>query len=181
MITLITGGSASGKSAFGEEFMLRLGNAHRYYLATMQVYDDEGQKKVERHRMLRAGKGFVTIEQPVDIRQAAAHMCKEDSAALLECMSNLAANEMFRDGRICTEDAVADKIVEETALLAEGLTNLVIISNNIFEDGIGYDEGTMCYLRALGAVNQRLAALADEVYEVVAGIPIKCKGMEKCD
>lgn len=181
MVVLITGGSASGKSAFGEEYMLRLNNTNRYYLATMQVYDDEGQRRVERHRMLRAGRGFVTIEQPFDIQRAAERMHRQDSAALLECMSNLTANEMFRDGEICSENAVADKIIAETAALAEGLDNLVIISNNIFEDGIVYDEGTMRYLRALGNVNQRLAALADEVYEVVAGIPIKYKGMNKCE
>ena len=65
MITLVLGGSGSGKSAYAEHLLD--GKTNKYYIATMQVYDAEGEKKVARHRRLRAGKGFVTIEQPRDI------------------------------------------------------------------------------------------------------------------
>ena len=60
MITLVLGGSGSGKSAYAEHLLD--GKTNKYYIATMQVYDAEGEKKVARHRRLRAGKGFVTIE-----------------------------------------------------------------------------------------------------------------------
>ena len=64
MLMVITGGSGSGKSAFAEEkaVMLAAGGPLAY-LATMQVYGEEGRRKVERHRQLRDGKGFVTIER----------------------------------------------------------------------------------------------------------------------
>ena len=65
MITLVLGGSGSGKSAYAEHLLD--GKTNKYYIATMQVYDAEGEKKVARHRRLRAGKGFVTMEQPRDI------------------------------------------------------------------------------------------------------------------
>ena len=65
MITLVLGGSGSGKSAYAEHLLD--GKTNKYYIATMQVYDAEGGKKVARHRRLRAGKGFVTMEQPRDI------------------------------------------------------------------------------------------------------------------
>lgn len=72
MITLITGGSGSGKSAYAEKYICHVSNEKRYkekyYIATMQVFDDEGQRKIDRHRRLRAGKGFITIEQPRDIQ-----------------------------------------------------------------------------------------------------------------
>ena len=61
MITLVTGGSGSGKSAYAESLLYSC-EGIRYYIATMQIYDAEGEKKVERHRKLRAGKGFLTIE-----------------------------------------------------------------------------------------------------------------------
>ena len=71
MITLIMGGSGSGKSAYAEDYALaQAGESSKYYIATMQIYDAEGLRKVERHRKLRAGKGFVTIEQPTDIAEA---------------------------------------------------------------------------------------------------------------
>ena len=65
MITLVLGGSGSGKSAYAEHLLD--GKTNKYYIATMQVYDAEGEKKVARHRRFRAGKGFVTMEQPRDI------------------------------------------------------------------------------------------------------------------
>lgn len=64
---LITGGSGSGKSAYGEKRILEAGEMTRYYIATMEVFGEEGRKKVERHKMLRQGKGFITIESPKDV------------------------------------------------------------------------------------------------------------------
>lgn len=104
MITLITGGSGSGKSAYAEKYICHVSNEkgykEKYYIATMQVFDDEGQRKIDRHRRLRAGKGFITIEQPRDIKKAVEKLQSENClknvrSALLECMSNLVANEMF--------------------------------------------------------------------------------------
>lgn len=103
MITLITGGSGSGKSAYAEKYICHVSNEkgykEKYYIATMQVFDDEGQRKIDRHRRLRAGKGFITIEQSRDIKRqlkaAIRKQFKTGRSALLECMSNLVANEMF--------------------------------------------------------------------------------------
>ena len=106
MITLIIGGSGSGKSAYAEDYVLAAAaDLPKYYIATMQVYDAEGRKKVARHQRLRAGKGFQTIEQPRNMHKAAEIVTRDrketENEALLECMSNLVANEMF-DGE--TED-----------------------------------------------------------------------------
>ena len=58
MVILVTGGSGSGKSQYAEELITAAGNGLRYYVATMEAFGEEGQKKVERHRELRQGKGF---------------------------------------------------------------------------------------------------------------------------
>lgn len=180
MMTLIVGGSGSGKSEFAENYIDALaGEMQKYYLATMQVYDEEGQKKIERHRRLRAGKGFHTIEQPRNLIQAATQMQSGEKAVLLECMSNLVANEMFPEDGRRTEKEVAEKIAAEVSQLKEQMSSFVIVSNNVFEDGMEYEEGTMAYLRAIGAVNVALARMADEVIEVIAGIPIKIKSTDK--
>lgn len=194
MITLVTGGSGSGKSAYAES-LLSSCEGIRYYIATMQIYDAEGEKKVERHRKLRAGKGFLTIESPMNVgkirfacageaeqaqyRQGAERKVQGSfgkKSALLECMSNLTANEMFTKDGMKSEEEVVEKIVSEIQTISKKLDNLVIVTNNVFEDGVIYDAGTMEYLRALGRINVALARLADRVAEVVVGIPVELKG-----
>lgn len=176
MMTLIIGGSGSGKSAYAENYMNSISeDRKKYYIATMQIYDEEGKRKVERHRMLRGGKGFSTIEQPLDIGKAAEKMEDGERTALLECISNLTANEMFLGEIPGTEEVITEKIVGGIAVLNRELTHLVIVSNNVFEDGNVYDKTTMAYIRAMGRINQKLAEMADEVVEVVVGIPIVIK------
>lgn len=172
MIHLILGGSGSGKSSYAESEAVRLReNRTLYYLATMQVYGEEGRKKVERHRNLRAGKGFLTQECPVDLADVCAQM-DVGSVALLECISNLTANEMFRGEQIAAVDDVVEKIEQDVKRVAAQVKHLVIVSNNVFEDGIAYEKETMQYLEALGRINVRLARMADRVTEVVVGIPV---------
>lgn len=82
---------------------------------------------------------------------------------------------MFSTDGMREEDAVVTKVVQDMELLATKLDHLVIVTNNVFEDGIPYDEGTMAYLRALGRINTVLAKRADRVVEVVVGIPVILK------
>ena len=196
MMVLVVGGSGSGKSSYAEKVTVSLAQesvkeitksentslsdfklniAKKYYLATMQVFDDEGRKKVDRHRKLRNGKGFFTIEQPVRISSALEKMEDGDRAVLLECISNLTANEMFSEKKTMTEIQVTENVIRDIKMLKEQTNHLVVVSNNVFEDGITYDETTTKYIRAMGKINQKLAALADRVVEVVAGIPVTLK------
>lgn len=175
---LVIGGSGSGKSAYAEKVALECQKEKRhFYLATMHVFGEEGQKKVERHKRMRAGKGFVTIEQPTDIMQCLPALREAGGGVvLLECMSNLAANEMFDTEEPAGSEQVAEKIVTQIGVLAQETEELVIVTNNVFEDGIVYDTSTMEYLRALGSINVRLAERSDVVVEVIAGIPVARKG-----
>lgn len=208
MITLITGGSGSGKSAYAEKYICHASNEkgckEKYYIATMQVFDDEGQRKIDRHRRLRAGKGFITIEQPRDIKKAVEKLQSENClkngrSALLECMSNLVANEMFppvdasgiqtaeaekealdapenmKDYETAQISRVSKKVLKEVSILSENVAELVIVTNNVFEDGVSYDQSTMNYIKAMGIVNRGLAAMTERVVEVVAGIPVAVK------
>lgn len=176
MMTLIIGGSGSGKSAYAEDYINSLSNKKKkYYIATMQAFDLEGQEKVKRHQMLRSGKGFYTIEQPVDIQDAVQKMDECEKTALLECISNLAANEMFAGGLPKQAAIVADGIIDGITVLEKALTHLVIVSNNVFEDGRTYDKTTMEYIEVMGQINKQLADMADEVIEVVVGIPVIVK------
>lgn len=207
MMYLIIGGSGSGKSAYAEELLFSLPDAgKKYYIATMQVCDEESRRRVQKHRKQREGKRFDTIEQPVHVSGALTQMDAGKKSAMLECVSNLVANEMFakdiyvedmyaddphvedmhtddcdvketglKKSKDCSAEAVADKIVDDIMKLHQPLQQLVIVSNNVFEDGVSYDEMTMEYIKTMGIVNQKLAAVSDVVTEVVVGIPVMVK------
>lgn len=177
MMALVIGGSGSGKSSFAEELAVSLSfpAMKKYYLATMQVFGKEGEQRVKRHRALRKGKGFLTIEQPTEIQRAAERMEAGGKVALLECISNLTANEMFQQPEAKPGAQAAAQVLSGIELLKKETTHLVVVSNNVFEDGICYDEATMEYIRAMGVINCALARSAGHVVEVVAGIPVVLK------
>ena len=101
MLILITGGSGSGKSEYAEKTALWLKeniSAERViYIATMMPYGKETMKKIERHRKMRAGKGFITEECYCikDIEEKIGFDYYKKSVVIIECMSNLTANEIF--------------------------------------------------------------------------------------
>ena len=150
MIHLVTGGSGSGKSAYAEQCILDFGGTRRVYIATMQPFGAEGQARIARHRKMRAAKQFSTIECYTNLKEVE---LEPGSDVLLECMSNLTANEIF-------DPSGAGKARAE---------------NEIFSDGYRYEEETMEYQRILGNINVRLAEMADCVTEVVYGIPVRIK------
>lgn len=170
MRILLTGGSACGKSTFAEALALRC-PAPRYYLATMRPYGAESCQKIARHRALRAGKGFVTVERYTDVGGAALPM---RGTVLLECMCNLAANEMF-DERGNMRNAY-DTLLAGVEALSEKCGTLIVVTNEVGADGCDYDAPTRSYIDLLGRVNAALAARFDAVYELVCGIPLVQKG-----
>ena len=192
MIALVIGGSGSGKSAYAEQMAVKAaGNGSLYYVATMQVYDEEGKKKVERHQKMRAGKGFLTIEQPRRLEEAAKKVAAEsvpaeiasagkvttekaptgvEKTVLLECMSNLVANEMFQENG--SHEKTVKAVIDGVCHLKEQTENLVIVTNEIFSETADYQGDTERYQEYLGKINQGLANISDEVVEVVYGIPI---------
>lgn len=180
---LVIGGSGSGKSEFAEKLITEIADnrgLELYYLATMKIYGEEDEKKIEKHRRMRAGKGFVTIEQPEDISRALKEIyltekSEKKPAVLLECVSNLTANEMFKDSGSAAPEDVAEKIMRDISVLNKNCGELVIVSDDVFEDGMDYPNATKAYAAALGKINRGLAKPADEVFEVVAGIPVRIK------
>ena len=170
MLELITGGSGSGKSEYAEKRAMELcGDGEPLiYLAAMKPYGEDAQKRIERHRKLRKGKGFKTIEKYTDYANL---RLPENATVLLECMSNLLANEMFDAG-----GAFIDRIITGVGHLANSSKNLVIVTNDVFSDGVSYDEETEQYIQALSEINKHLADKAERVVEVVYSIPCIIRG-----
>lgn len=180
MIHLVTGGSASGKSAWAEQQVLALGEDFaRFYIATMKPWDAEMKAKIIRHQIMRQEKCFTTIERYTDLehlklpeRQPAA-----PAVILLECMSNLAANEIYDRGGSSRE--VCDRIMTGICHLQNQAEHIIVVTNEVFSDGGCYSEETIAYIKTLGLINAGLGRQADQVTEVVLGLPVAVKNLKK--
>ncbi len=167
MLVLVTGGSGSGKSAFAENRVLSLGLHQRIYIATMFPFDEESHKRIDRHRKMRSGKGFETVECYTGLKN---QELPKDCVVLLECMSNLTANEMFQENG--AGEHTVEEILKGIRHLQETASHVVIVTNEIFSEAAFYEGETGLYQKYLGELNQKIGAAADEVVEVVYGIPI---------
>lgn len=179
MFDLVTGGSGSGKSEYAEMLAVEAhGKSPKgklYYIAAMYPYDEECIKRIEKHRNMRSQKGFTTIECYTHLEQV--QVTGED-VVLLECMSNLLANEMYREeGRIKPgmETDGVDAILGSLFVLADKAAHAVVVTNEVFSDGVEYEEETKQYVRLLGEINRKIGKKADKITEVVCGIPVFVK------
>lgn len=170
MVVLVIGVPDSGKSRLAEEIAVKLSEGKRkFYIATMIPYGKEGEERVKKHRKLRQGKGFETIECPENVgRLSESLKGLETSTCLLECMSNLVGNEMHNSEND-EKRADADYIVSETAKLCKKAKNMVIVTNSFPMDSESYDEDTRKYVALVDKVNKKLRGIADEIHEYVEG------------
>lgn len=170
MRILLTGGSANGKSTYAETLAVQLG-APLYYIAAMMPYGEESLQRIARHRVMRAKKGFSTIERYTDI---AGLTLPQRGTVLLECLCNLTANEMFDQNGAHGHTAAA--VLRGIASLSHQCAHLIVVTNDVGADGGGYDSLTAAYIQTLGEINSALAADFDRVYELCCGIPLPLKG-----
>ncbi len=165
MIILVIGTSNSGKSEYAESLLLELAGANpKLYIATMIPYGREGEERVKKHRALRAGKGFETIEcadNILSLRERLQNM--ESPNCLLECMSNLVGNEMhLPSNKDLSDEELVNYIVESVKGLANLASNTVIVANE-YEVQESYDEETIRYIKLTHEVNEMLRSIADRV------------------
>ena len=166
-LTIILGGAASGKSAHAEDLVTATGRA-RVYLATAEPHDGEMQEKIEFHRQ-RRGPGWRTVEAPRDVRPAlgSAHA---DEVVLLDCATMWLSNHLLAEN---------DLARAETALI-EALENCVapvfVVSNEVGLSVVPDNALARRFQTAQGRLNQTLAARADVVINVIAGVPQVLKG-----
>lgn len=179
MIHLVTGGSGSGKSEYAENWLTgRKSQGDTFvYIATMQPYTEETLKKIERHHRMRAGKGFQTLEKYTDLAELE---IPENQGILLECISNLVANELYKEnGTMNDINETKEKVLAGVRRLNRSTERLAIVTNEVNADINSYSEETERYRECIGLVNQGLAECADIVTEVIYGIPVCVKGTKE--
>ena len=163
MLYMVCGGSGSGKSAWAEDLAVRLCPGEKLYLATLTDIDGEMEARIRDHRKMREGKHFHTVERGYALEELDV---SGEKLVLLECMTNLLANEMYSDGAKKPSDIPA-YIMEGIRHLCSQTEDLIVIGQDAFSE-VPMDPEMRKYVRESGRVSQMLAGEADVV--AIAGM-----------
>ena len=171
-LTFLFGGSASGKSAAAEE-LAGAGPGPRFYIATMEPYGEDGRRRIARHRQMRADKGFETVERYTGLKDL---RLPARGTALLECLGNAIANEMFSSAGVGPEGAL-EAVLQGIEALRRQCSRLIVVGNDVFADGAAqYEPSTQQWIAIMAQAHRRLAQQADRVCEAVCGLALWRKG-----
>lgn len=177
-LTLVLGGARSGKSRFAESLATQPGRPV-LYVATMVVSDEEMRARVEEHRRGRP-TAWKTLEVARDVAEAVQAARADDEVVLVEDLALLTSNALLDVGEDSPGEPALKTVEENLRREVDGLCALsgptIVVSNEV---GMGvvpaYPLGRV-FRDLLGLANQQLAARADRVYYMVAGIPVVVKG-----
>jgi adenosylcobinamide kinase/adenosylcobinamide-phosphate guanylyltransferase len=166
---LVLGGARSGKTGFAERLAMR--NGHRpVYLATAAALDGEMRDRIRTHQAQRAGR-FMTVEEPIDVSGAILTAAKANDIILVDCLTLWITNLLGENMD------VAQAVEELAATLSDLSAARVILVSNEVGLGIVPDNAMARSFRDLaGSAHQRLAEICDDVYFIVAGLPMTLKG-----
>jgi len=176
-LTFILGGARGGKSSLGQKLAAEL-NTSVLYIATAQALDREMEQRIQAHRQERPA-GWRTLEISHNIGETLKKNASQERLILLDCLTMLVTNVMLAAAgdldvpdEILAEANVESEINELLTHIQAGRADWIVVSNEV---GMGlvppYPIGRL-YRDLLGRANQKMANAADEVYWMVAGIPV---------
>ncbi len=168
-IIMVTGGQRSGKSVFAENLAKQL-SSHPTYLATAMVTDKEMQVRVAKHKERRK-ENWRNIEAPLYIKDIP---IQEKEVILIDCLTLWATNWFFEKNEDI-QSAVKSLKEELVKLFSKDVT-LILVTNEVGLGGVSANNMQRKFADMQGELNQYVASLADEVYLIVSGIPMKIKG-----
>ena len=164
---LILGKNSSGKSLYAEELMSALPGP-LYYVATLLPRGEENARRIRRHREQRAGRGFITLERPMEL---GALRFAPHSAVLLEDISNLLANYMFE----ARDPDPVGRTLGDVAALQSKCRYLAVVSIHGLDPAL-YEGETRDYILRMEEANRALLALCERAVEMRNGKPETVKG-----
>ncbi len=171
-VTLVLGGVRSGKSRFAQELAVHC--QHVTFVATAERHEDaEMHAKIERHRAERPSF-WTTIEEPLHLASILEQAGQESDCVLIDCLTLFAANLLEAH----STDPFAEK--QEIDALCRSLrscpASVILVSNEVGSGVVpAYPSGRR-FRDLVGEINQRVAATADTVLLMVAGLPFPLKG-----
>ena len=177
---LVTGGARSGKSQFAQEMALRL-EQPVLFVATAEVGDDEMQCRISEHRKARPA-GWRTLEATAHIGRQIEQSTGNAQTVLIDCItllvSNIVTGSCLPDGQVDTgkvEEKLNTEIEELIRCIQQAKTTFIMVTNEVGLGLVPVNPMGRLYRDLLGKANQRLARQADEVYLMVAGLPVRVK------
>jgi adenosylcobinamide kinase / adenosylcobinamide-phosphate guanylyltransferase len=172
MVTLVLGGVRSGKSRYAQQLAERAERA--LFVATAEIRDDsEMHAKIERHRSERPAH-WKTMEEPIELARVLAQSYEDSPVILIDCLTLFAANLLERFGEHTT--ASHPQVEALCSALAATRYSVVLVSNEVGSGVVpAYALGRR-FRDLVGEINQRVAAVADNVLFMVAGLPLVLKG-----
>jgi len=175
MKIFISGGCKNGKSYYAQHLAKAQQKKQLYYIATMKPADKEDGERITKHRNEREGWGFVTVEQGTDI-EGILQKCDADGSFLLDSVTALLANEMFRPPDWEADELAPKKIIAGLSEVFFAVRDIVVVSDYIYSDAALYDGQTEKYRRALAEIDRMAAKACDVVLEVAYTNVIAHKG-----
>jgi adenosylcobinamide kinase/adenosylcobinamide-phosphate guanylyltransferase len=177
-IVFVTGGAKSGKSSFVLDKVSGV-IGKKAFIATAEALDDEMKERINRHKAERGGE-WETYEVPLKLSDALLDAAGRHSAVVLDCLTIWLSNVLIGEGN--TKENIQD-LVDNLIQLKEstvcsggtGCSVLYIVSNEVGMGIVPENDLAREFRDLAGNLNQRVAEIADEVYLVVAGIPVKIK------
>ena len=164
-IILVTGGARSGKSKIAEARALGF-TGRATYIATAQAFDAEMEQRIAAHQA-RRGAEWDDYAAPLDV--AAALRDSDGQPCLLDCLTLWLTNVML------AERTVQDEVDALLAALAARRAPVVLVTNEVGGGIVPDNALARAFRDAAGLLNQRVAAMADEVVLAVCGLPMKVK------
>jgi len=171
----ITGGARSGKSRFAEELAHRFGTPLGY-LATAHALDDEMAERIAMHRQ-RRGDAWRTMEEPLHLTQALAGCNGSCKAVLVDCLTLWLSNLLlhYEERHEDAQTLIMEDVQRLAATLRGMRTPVIVVSNEVGQGIVPENCLARRFRDIAGQANQIVAAMADEVYMVVSGIPLRLK------
>jgi len=192
-ITFVIGGARSGKSSFALREASKI-TGPKAFIATAEALDDEMKDRIDKHRIERGGD-WSSYEEPIRITGILSEVKDRYPVIVLDCLTIWLSNLMIRtqnserrqqstDNRAQTTEEIIQKFIDtllkhkhsSVCSLGSGFCALYIVSNEVGLGIVPENKLSRQFRDLAGALNQKVAEIADEVYLVAAGIPMKIKG-----
>lgn len=167
-VTLVLGGARSGKSSFAEEMAVSK-ERELFYIATGQPGDEEMAARIAEHQV-RRGPHWQTVDAPLDLPAALVSTVGPGRVALVDCLTLWLSNLMAAERDLSGATAALLEALEQAA------GPVILVSNEVGLGIVPMNALARAFRDHQGRLNQQVAAAADKVVFMAAGLPLTLKG-----
>ncbi len=171
-LTLLIGGCRSGKSRYALELADASGLKDKTFIATCQAFDQEMEERIAKHKQERSTE-WTTVEEPLDVPRVVEEKGLPSSLIVLDCLTLWVSNLLQQEQG---EDWVLEQGVRLGQALDAALGRVLVVSNEVGQGIVPDNPLARTFRDQVGRLNQLVAAKADKVVWMVAGLPVTVRG-----